>query len=148
MRGPLERLAGGVAAGSGMVRMRPGTPLNRMACRSLQNTGRHLRYLAGRLDGLSYQLAGRRPDPGVTDDVLADRIRSELGGLEKRRDLPHVHVTVERHVALLHGDVPTAGDAEAIERAVSEVSGVAGVRSHLHVGLIDGDTRPSQGHRV
>lgn len=143
-----KRVTGGLALGSGLVLLRPGTPLNRLACRWIEDSGRHLRYLSGRLDGLSYRLAGRRPDPNVTDDVLADRIRSELGGLEKRRDLPHVHVMVEHHVALLHGDVPTAEDAVAVEQAVSAISGVKGVKSHLHVGLLGGDTRPSEGHPV
>ncbi|HET9076721.1 MAG TPA: BON domain-containing protein [Acidimicrobiales bacterium] len=148
MRGTLKRAASGLAVGSGALLLKPGSPVNRAGCHGLQYTARHLRYAAGRLDGLSYRLAGRHPDPNVTDDILADRIRSELGGLEKRLDLPHVHVMVEKHVALLHGDVPSAEDAEAVERAVSQVAGVRGVKSHLHVGLIDGDTRPSEGHRA
>ena len=50
--------------------------------------------------------------------MLADRIRSSLGPLEKWLDVPHVHVTVARHVAILHGEVGTEADATAIERAV------------------------------
>lgn len=114
----------------------------------LIGTGRRLRYTAGRLRGATYRLGGRHPDPDVDDRVLADRIRSELGGLEKRRDLPHVHVMVEKHVALLHGDVPTRADADAVEKAVGATSGVTAVKSHLHIGLLKGDTRPSQGHAV
>lgn len=148
MRVNVKRVAGGLAVGGGAVLLRPGTPVNRVLCHLIEDAGRRLRYLSGRLDGLSYRLAGRHPDPNVTDDVLADRIRSELGGLEKRRDLPHIHVMVERHVALLHGDVATADDAAAIERAVSCVSGVRGIKSHLHVGLAGGDTRPSEGHHT
>lgn len=147
MRLRTKGLVGGAAIGGGVVLFRPGTPLNRVLCRLIEDAGRHLRYLSGRLDGLSYRLGGRHPDPNVTDDVLADRIRSELGGLEKKRDLARVHVMVERHTALLHGDVPTQEDAELIERAVADISGVRGVKSHLHVGLTGGDTRPSQGHR-
>ncbi len=147
MRINVRRVAGGMAVAGGAALLRPGSHTNRMACHVIEDAARRLRYLSGRLDGISYRLAGRRPDPGVADDILADRIRSELGGLEKRRDLPHVHVMVEKHVALLHGDVPTADDAAAVEQAVSRVSGVKGIRSHLHVGLADGDTRPSEGHR-
>jgi uncharacterized protein (DUF2267 family) len=81
----------------------------------------------------------------VPDDVLADRIRSALGPLERRLDVPRVHVMVEDHVALLHGDVGTAEQADQIEQAVETVSGVAAVESYLHVGLLRGDARPSQG---
>lgn len=107
--------------------------------------GRRARYARGRLEGLRYRLAGRAPDPWVADDVLADRIRSALGPLEKRLDVPRVHVTVEDHVAVLHGEVPDLPQAQAIEAAVREVPGVRGVRSHLHVGLGSGSTRPSEG---
>ncbi len=110
---------------------RPGRPL-------------HGRERAGHL----YRLAGRSPDPNVTDDVLADRIRSSLGPLEKRLDVPRVHVIVEDHVAIVHGDVPNEGAARAIERAIMRISGVKGVESHLHPGLVAGDTRPSQGAAV
>jgi hypothetical protein len=91
------------------------------------------------------RIAGRQPEPRVGDDVLADRIRSSLGPLRKRLDVPHVHVTVERHVVLLHGEVGTEADATAIERAVRQVSGVRGIESYLHIGLLDSDTRPSEG---
>ncbi len=146
MRTTVRRLAGGLAVGGGVVLFKPGTPLNRLVCRGVDESARRLRYASGLMQGLSYRLSGRHPDPNVTDDILADRIRSQLGGLEKQLDLPHVHVMVEKHVALLHGEVATRGDVEAIEKAVASVSGVKGVKSHLKVGLIGGDTRPSEGH--
>ncbi len=141
----VKGLTGGLMLAGGVVVARRGTTLNRVVGRFISDTGRHLRYLSGRLEGLSYTLEGRHPDPNVIDKVLADRIRSQLGGLEKRRDLPHIHVMVEDHVALLHGEVATKEDADAIEKAVAAVSGVKAVQSHLHVGLISGDTRPSEG---
>lgn len=141
----VKGLTGGMMLAGGAVVVRRGAPLNKVAGRFISDAGRRLRYLSGRLEGLSYALEGRHPDPNVVDNVLADRIRSQLGGLEKRRDLPHIHVMVEDHVVLLHGEVPTKADADAIERAVGAVSGVKAVKSHLHVGLIDGDTRPSEG---
>lgn len=113
--------------------------------RSGDRLTRDLRYWGGRWDGVSYRLLGRRPYPWVADDVLADRIRSSLGRLEARLDLPHVHVMVEDHIALLHGDVASAEDAVRIEKATTAVSGVLGVESFLHIGLISGDTRPSEG---
>ncbi|HEY8546666.1 MAG TPA: DUF2267 domain-containing protein [Acidimicrobiales bacterium] len=101
----------------------------------------------GELKGQVYRLSGRRPDPDVDHNVLADRIRSTLGPIEARLDLPRIHVMVEDHVALLHGDVATEADAAEIEAAVAAVSGVEGVESYLHVGLLPSDTRPSEGRR-
>ena len=116
--------------------------------RGVDVLGRRVRYAGGRLEGLVYWLAGRRPDPAVSDDVLADRIRSSLGGLEKRLDVPRVHVMVEDHVALLHGDVPSVADRSTIECAVLHSPGVRGIESYLHVGLLPGSTRPSEGRAL
>jgi uncharacterized protein (DUF2267 family) len=88
------------------------------------------------------------PDPRVDDRTLADRVRSTLGPLEKRLDLPHLHVMVEDHIVLLHGEVATDEDVQLLEDAARRVSGVQGVESYLHVGLLPGDTRPSQGRSV
>ena len=132
-------LAGGAAA------LRPGTAVNKAVRHQVRSAGRLTRHLAGQLKGTAYRLSGGHPDPHVPDDVLADRIRSSLGPIEKRLDLPRIHVMVEKHVALLHGDVATAADADELVASVQRVPGVAGVESHLHVGLIAGDTRPSEG---
>jgi osmotically-inducible protein OsmY len=145
MRKTTKGLVGGVMLAGGTVLARQRRDLIRITARVAREAGRRMRYLAGRLEGLSYTIEGRHPDPNVPDNVLADRIRSELGGLEKRRDLPHIHVMVENHVALLHGDVATDDDARVLEHAVAGVSGVSDVKSHLHVGLLNGETRPSQG---
>jgi uncharacterized protein (DUF2267 family) len=115
------------------------------ARRLADRLGRDVRYAAASAPGILYRLAGRRPDPDVSDDVLADRIRSTLGPLQKRLDVPRVHVMVEDHVAVLHGEMPGERDGAAIEGAVLRISGVRGVESHLHVGLVPGDTRPSRG---
>jgi hypothetical protein len=101
--------------------------------------------MSGRWRGLVYRLFGRHPDPDVDDHTLADRVRSVLGPIEKRLDLPHVHVMVENHIVLLHGDVGWEHEAATITQAVREISGVRDVESHLHVGLLPSDTRPSTG---
>lgn len=107
---------------------------------------RRARYLRGRWQGVRYRLAGRRPDPWADDDVLADRVRSELGPLEKRLDVPRVHVRVHDHSASLHGDVQSLDVADRLAAAVMRVSGIFTVESYLHIGLGAGDTRPSEGH--
>jgi uncharacterized protein (DUF2267 family) len=132
----------------GAVLLRPGTRVNKLVCHQLNGAGRRLRYLGGRLQGSGYLLRGRHPDPEVIDNVLADRIRSSLGALEKRLDLPHIHVMVDDHVALLHGEVTCDADVDKLTEAVAAVSGVVGVESYLHVGLTSGDTRPSAGRAV
>jgi uncharacterized protein (DUF2267 family) len=140
-----RRTAVGVALVGAAVLFRPGTRAHRLLRHQAGTAGRHFRHLGGRLQGVSYRMSGRHPDPDVPDDLLADRIRSSIGTLEKRLDLPRVHVMAEDHIALLHGEVATASDADEIETAVAAVAGVLGVESYLHVGLGPGDTRPSTG---
>jgi hypothetical protein len=119
-------------------------PARRLARRVSKRLTRDVNYAVASAPGILYRLAGRRPDPNVPDDVLADRIRSSLGPLEVRLDVPRVHIMVNEHVAMVHGDVPDAKSARAIDHAIRRVSGVRDVESHLHVGLIAGDTRPSE----
>lgn len=126
----------------------PDSELGRAARRLAERLAKDVRYAVASAPGILYRLSGRRPDPDVTDDVLADRIRSAIGPLEKKLDIPHVHVMVEDHVAVIHGDVPDDWTACALDAAILRVSGVEGVVSHLHAGLINGDTRPSQGAAV
>ena len=145
----LTQAAGLVAGVIGVVgAVAPETGVGRTARRLAGRLARDVRYAASSAPGMLYRLAGRGPDPDVSDDVIADRIRSAIGPLEKRLDLPRVHVMVEDHVALLHGDVTDEDDAGAIQHAVMRVSGVNGVVSHLHLGLLPGDTRPSEGAGV
>jgi uncharacterized protein (DUF2267 family) len=106
---------------------------------------RAVRHLVGRWQGVRYRLKRRSPDPGVGDLVLADRIRSTIGPLERRLDVPRVHVMVKDHVALLHGEVDSPDQIDVIEHAVCKVSGVRSVESYLRIGLAPGDTRPSAG---
>lgn len=104
-----------------------------------------LAWLGGRVKGVAYHLSGRHPSTAMDDLTLADRVRSSLGPLLHRLDLPHVHVMVEDHVVLLHGEVTSREEAITIEDAVVVMPGVAGVESYLHIGLLPGDTRPSAG---
>ena len=144
-----KRLVQGTAMVAGVVGAAaiaaPDTPGGRAIRRLADRLARDVRYAVATAPGILYRLAGRQPNPDVADDVLADRIRSTLGPVLKQLDLPHVHVMVTNHIALLHGDVGSAYEADVIEFAVLDVAGVEGVESHLHAGLIRGDTRPSLG---
>jgi uncharacterized protein (DUF2267 family) len=143
-----RRAVGAITVMGGAVLLRPGTRGNRCVRHRAEVTGRHLRHLCGKLRGLNYRLRRRHPDADVSGLVLADRIRSSLGPLEKRLDLPRILVMVEEHTALLHGAVGSESEADEIERAVEAVPGVHGVESYLHIGLGQGDTRPSAGRAV
>lgn len=136
-------LAAGVIGG--VAAYAPDSTAGRAARHLADRLSRDVRYAASRAPGIIYRLSGRRPDPNVGDDVLAARIRSGLGPLEKRLDVPRVHVMVEDHIAILHGEVADQHDASSIEHATMQMSGVEGVESHLHAGFSPGSTRPSQG---
>jgi hypothetical protein len=82
-------------------------------------------------------------EPPINAD-LADQVRTKLGPLVKRLDLPRIHVMAEGRRVLLHGDVATDTDAAELEEATRAIEGVETVESHLHVGLLTSDTRPSQ----
>jgi len=135
--------AGVLVAGAVLVARDP--HLRRRTRDAAHFATRRARHLRGVMQGAEYRAAGHQPDPMVDDITLADRVRSELGRLERHLDVPHLHVTVRHHVATLHGEVISDSDVEAVERRVLQVSGVWGVRSYLHVGLASGDTPPSVG---
>jgi uncharacterized protein (DUF2267 family) len=132
------------AVGAGAFVVRSPT-VRRRTRRGLRQVTRWTRYESGRLEGVRYRMSGRHPDPDVYPTVLADRVRSTLGPLEQRFDVPRLHVMVEDHTVVLHGEVDDEHQASAIEDAVRHVPGVARVRSHIGIGLTPGDTRPSEG---
>lgn len=117
----------------------------RRTIRAVHDATRWLQFMQGHLQGLDYQLRGSAPASDVSDDVLSARVRSSIGPLLRTLDLPRVHVTVSDGVATLDGAVATARHAEQIVAAVGDVAGVRDVESQLHIGLMPGDTRPSEG---
>lgn len=137
-----------VAAAAGVViSVIESTPAGRRwSHRMAREVRRAAYYHAGRLRGLRYEMQGGEPDPAATDQTLADRVRSTIGPLEHRLDVPRVHVMARGHDVMLHGDVDSDEHARLIEEAVRAISGVHHVDSHLHVGFAPGDTRPSEGH--
>ena len=119
-------------------------PIRRRLKHFRNNVEKRMRYERGRAEGVRYRIEGNRPDPNVADDVLADRVRSSLGPIEKRLDIPRVHVSVIDQIVHLHGVVGTVGERAEIEQSCERISGVRGIESYLHVGLGPGDTRPSE----
>ncbi|HVM40246.1 MAG TPA: DUF2267 domain-containing protein [Acidimicrobiia bacterium] len=137
-------LVAAVLAALVLSRRRARRALRRVA----RAAGRRARYLQGQARGVLYRLSGRHPADDVGDDVLTARVRSSLGPVEKRLDIPHVHVNVFDRIAQLHGVVPDVETHERIMDAVMAVAGVEGVHSFLHVGMRPGDSRPSEGRAV
>lgn len=134
----------GALAGVGIAVLERTPAGRRLSRRLARRVARAARYESGRLDGVRYRMAGRAPDPSVTDALLADRVRSVLGTLERRLDVPRIHVLACGHDVMLHGDVGTEEQAGLLAEAVRAVPGVASVDSRLHVGYFSGDSRPSE----
>jgi osmotically-inducible protein OsmY len=85
-------------------------------------------------------------DADADEVVLADRVRSSIGSLLTDLDTPRIHVMAEGSKVLLHGDIISQEARERVEEAVRGVHGVGTVESFLRVGLLPGDSRPSNGH--
>lgn len=95
-----------------------------------KNVSPHLHRTAGQAKGLAYRALRQHPST-VDDSVLADRIRSTIGPLEKQLHNSRINLTVEDGVAILHGEIESRDVAAQIEEAVRGVAGVRDVRSHL-----------------
>jgi len=96
-----------------------------------KNASPYLHRTVHRAKGLAYRAMRRHPSTTVDDSVLADRIRSTIGSLEKRLHNSRINVTVENGIAILHGDIESPEAALQIEEAVRGVAGVRDIRSHL-----------------
>ena len=137
-------LTAATAAGAAWVVVRQ-TSIGHSVAEFARKAERDVRYARATVPGITYRLRGRQPAIDVDDATLTDRVRSTLGPLEKALDLPRIHIMVDHRVARLDGDVSRASDTRRIERAVRAVAGIADVDSRLHIGLVSGDTRPSEG---
>jgi uncharacterized protein (DUF2267 family) len=133
---------GVLGVGVGLLETVTGRRFSRRLARAVT---RWAHYQSGVLNGVRYRMSHRQPDPSAEDRVLADRVRSVLGPLEHRLDVPRVHVQCQGHEVLLHGDVSSTEQLMAIVAAVREIPGVHKVQSHLNVGLVPGDSKPSEG---
>jgi osmotically-inducible protein OsmY len=96
-----------------------------------KNASPYLHRTVNQAKGLAYRATRRHPSTTVDDSVLADRIRSTIGPLEKQLHNSRINVTVENGIAILHGDIESPEAATQIEEAVRAVAGVDGIRSHL-----------------
>jgi uncharacterized protein (DUF2267 family) len=125
------------------------SPNNTASVSQAKNTGTHTHRIVAITDRITLSIVDQseQVDPAahVTDQDLADQVRTALGPVVKALDLPRIHVMAEGLYVLLHGEVGSESDALAIEDVVLNMPGVIGVESHLHIGLIRGDTRPSEG---
>ncbi len=101
----------------------------------------HISVIRVNTDGVAFV-----PDSGErTNQDLADQVRSQLGQLIHALDLPRIHVMAEEHTILLHGEVGSESDRDRILNYVRFMPGVESIESHMSVGLLPSDTRPSEG---
>ena len=96
-----------------------------------KNANPYLHRTLHQAKGLAYRAMRRHPSTTVDDSVLADRIRSTIGPLEKQLHSSRINVTVENGIAVLHGDIESREAVNQIEEAVRGVAGVRDIRSHL-----------------
>ena len=96
-----------------------------------KNASPYLHRTANQAKGLAYRAMRRHPSTTVDDSVLADRIRSTIGPLEKQLHNSRINVTVESGIAILHGDIESPEAATQIEEEVRGIAGVRDIRSHL-----------------
>src|SRR5919106_5072753 len=96
-----------------------------------KNASPYLHRTVNQAKGWAYRATRRHPSTPVDDSVLADRIRSTIGPLEKQLHNSRINVTVENGVAILHGEGTSPEAATQIEEAVRGIAGVHGIRSHL-----------------
>jgi hypothetical protein len=96
-----------------------------------KNASPYLHRTLHQAKGMAYRAMRRHPSTTVDDSVLADRIRSSIGPLEKQLHNSRINVTVENGIAILHGDIESREAALQIEEVVRGVAGVRDIRSHL-----------------
>jgi osmotically-inducible protein OsmY len=83
-----------------------------------KNANPYVHNAVNRAKGLTYRAMRRHPSTTVDDSVLADRIRSTIGPLEKQLGLSRINVMVEDGIAILHGDIDSDDAALQIEDSV------------------------------
>jgi osmotically-inducible protein OsmY len=96
-----------------------------------KNASPYLHRTVHQAKGVAYRAMRRHPSTTVDDSVLADRIRSTIGPLEKQLHNSRINVTVENGIAILHGDIESREAATQIEDAVRGIAGVRDIRSRL-----------------
>lgn len=131
-----RRLVQGAMLGAGMigavVAASPDRGIGRGLRRAVRRIGIDARYVAAAVPGFTYRITGEHPDPDVSDEVIAERVRARLGLITSHLGVPPIRVHLVERVALLEGAVPRERDARRLERAALGVPGVQGVESHLH----------------
>lgn len=97
---------------------------------------RHARDLANRARGTALEAKARLTEGEVSDDILAERVRAQIG-----RPVSHpraLEVGVHAGRVSLSGPVP-ADEVDGLLRTVAKVRGVRGVEHHLDVRGQPGD---------
>jgi osmotically-inducible protein OsmY len=107
-----------------------------------ETASRRARDLRQRLQGVVYEAKARRSEQQVSDDILVERVRAQLG-----RPVSHpraLEVRAEDGCVVLSGPI-LAEEAEELIRRVSRIPGVRSIESRLELHDDAGDV-PSLEH--
>lgn len=100
-----------------------------MASRMASRAGKSLRHLTNQIAGVVANITGTlRPEGGVSDRKLADRVRATIG-----RSIPHSHkvdIAVHSGVVTMRGDLKPH-EAGQLVLAIERVPGVASVDNQI-----------------
>ena len=113
-----RRLVQGAMLGAGMigaaVAASPDRGIGRWLRRAVRRIGNDARYVAAAVPGFTYRITGEHPDPDVSDEVIAERVRARLGVITAHLGVPPVRVHLLARVALLEGALPRERDARRL----------------------------------
>ena len=98
----------------------------------IQHAGRLERQMRGRAEGLKHSLASHTEPVDATDEMLADRVRSEIF---RQSAVPKgaINIDSSNGVVTLRGEVDDLEDISSLEMAARKVGGVRDVRNLLHL---------------
>jgi hyperosmotically inducible protein len=101
-----------------------------------EDVARRVQKISNRAAGLAHEISHKHTgqgDDGADDVTIADRVRTELGRLEKEHGLERINVDSFDGVVTLRGPVGEQSVADALVAAASGVLGVREVKNDLAV---------------
>jgi osmotically-inducible protein OsmY len=115
-----------------------------IARREMRTVERKAHYAQGRFEGVRHRLSDRQPHLPESDQVLVDKVRSEVLG-RRPEFTSHVNVEAFGGVVTLRGQLADRSDIEELEAGVKAVPGVNRIVNLLHT---PGEVAPNKAEAV